>query len=199
MARPLLGPKADRAAAFFHAGAPGTPAYVLLLAAAVVVAVAAIVVSLCTSGKNSRPRKQRRSSLAPAPQEQQEQDNNGVPGGGRSKPQLLASLSGIGVKAAAVAKMVSWNRRSPPAAARGWSGSSDGGSDDDGAAAEEEEALWKKTIIMGDKCRPLEFSGHIAYDSDGNPLQPSTTPTPPAPAAKEEHAAAGVAANHAKA
>ncbi|CAO2180609.1 unnamed protein product [Urochloa humidicola] len=192
MARPLLEPKADRTAAFFHAAAPGTPA-LLLLAAAIVVAAAAVVVSLCTSGKNARPRKQRRSSLAPAPQEQQDSSVPGA-GAGRSKPQLLASLSGIGIKAAAVAKMVSWNRRSPPpAAAHGWSGSSS--DDDDVDVEEEEEALWKKTIIMGDKCRPLEFSGHIAYDSDGNPLQP---PTPMPATAKEEHAAAGAAANRAK-
>jgi len=65
-----------------------------------------------------------------------------------------------------VAKMVSWNRRSPPASG-GWRSN-----DDDDVAAGEEEALWKKTIIMGGKCRPLESSGHVAYDSDGNPLQP---------------------------
>lgn len=28
--------------------------------------------------------------------------------------------------------------------------------------------LWKKTILMGDKCEPLDFSGVIYYDSDGN-------------------------------
>ncbi|XP_039811643.1 uncharacterized protein LOC120674544 [Panicum virgatum] len=150
--------QADRAAAFAHAGAPATS--VLLIVAVVVAAAAAVVVSLCTGSKNARPRKQRRSSLAPAPQEQQDS------GGGRSKPQLLVSLSGIGVKAAAVAKMVSWNRRSPPASG-GWRSN-----DDDDVAAGEEEALWKKTIIMGGKCRPLESSGHVAYDSDGNPLQP---------------------------
>ncbi|RLN21978.1 uncharacterized protein C2845_PM07G04440 [Panicum miliaceum] len=169
MARPLFHPKADRAAAFVHAGAPA--ASVLLLAAAVV---AAVVVSLCTSGKHARPRKQRRSPLAPAPQEQQD---SGA-GSGRSKPQLLASLSGIGVKAAAVAKMVSWTRRSPPASG-GWSSSGDDGGG--GAAAEEEEALWKKTIIMGGKCRPLESSGHIGFGSDGCPLQPP----PPAPVDKD--------------
>jgi len=121
-------------------------------------------VSLCTSGKNAGPRKQRRSSsLAPAPQQED--------GGGRNK-QLLASFSGIGVKAAAVAKMVSWNRRSPPAS--GWSSGDDDDDDvaPDGDGTADEEALWKKTIILGDKCRPLQFSGHIAHDSDGNPMLP---------------------------
>lgn len=35
---------------------------------------------------------------------------------------------------------------------------------------EEEEAVWKKSIIMGEKCRPLNFSGQILYDSEGNQL-----------------------------
>jgi hypothetical protein len=69
--------------------------------------------------------------------------------------------------------MVSWNRRSSRQGC-----SSDDDDDEAGggglAVEEEEEALWRKTIMMGDKCRPLQFSGHIAYDSDGNQL-PATT------------------------
>ncbi|WOL02885.1 hypothetical protein Cni_G11604 [Canna indica] len=34
----------------------------------------------------------------------------------------------------------------------------------------EEEALWKKSIIMGERCKPLDFSGQILYDSHGNRL-----------------------------
>lgn len=71
--------------------------------------------------------------------EQEQHENNNVASRNK-KPQLLVSLSGIGVKAVAVAKMVSWNWRSP--AAGGWSD----GEDDDGA---EDEALWKKAIILG--------------------------------------------------
>lgn len=37
--------------------------------------------------------------------------------------------------------------------------------DDDGSA------VWKKTIIKGEKCGPLDFSGRILYDSKGNLLQ----------------------------
>ncbi|GFZ18895.1 hypothetical protein Acr_27g0006340 [Actinidia rufa] len=33
-----------------------------------------------------------------------------------------------------------------------------------------EEAVWRRTIIMGEKCRPLEFSGKILYDVNGNLL-----------------------------
>jgi hypothetical protein len=50
---------------------------------------------------------------------------------------------------------------------------------------EDEVAVWRKAIIMGERCRPLEFSGHIAFDSNGNLL-------PPGPAKK---AAADVAQN----
>jgi hypothetical protein len=78
------------------------------------------------------------------------------------KHMLAASLSGIGGKAAAIAKMVSWNRRSP----------APGSSDDEEAAVDDEEAVWRKAIIMGEKCRPLEFSGHIAFDSADNQLPP---------------------------
>lgn len=34
----------------------------------------------------------------------------------------------------------------------------------------EEGAVWKKTIIKGEKCKPLDFSGKIEYDSEGNLL-----------------------------
>ncbi|EPS59192.1 hypothetical protein M569_15619, partial [Genlisea aurea] len=35
---------------------------------------------------------------------------------------------------------------------------------------EETEAVWKKAIMRGEKCRPLDFSGKISYDCDGNLL-----------------------------
>jgi hypothetical protein len=99
-------------------------------------------------------------------------DGGGSVAGSR-KLKLAASLSGIGGKAAAVAKLVSWNRRSP----------APGSSDDEEAAVEDEEAVWRKAIIMGEKCRPLEFSGHITFDSYGNQLPP-----PPAKKAAAETA-----------
>ncbi|KAE8663980.1 putative Oleosin [Hibiscus syriacus] len=30
--------------------------------------------------------------------------------------------------------------------------------------------LWQRSILMGDKCQPLDFSGVIHYDSKGNQL-----------------------------
>lgn len=41
-------------------------------------------------------------------------------------------------------------------------------------AAEEEEwghgGVWQRGILMGDKCQPLDYSGAIYYDSNGNKM-----------------------------
>jgi hypothetical protein len=132
-----------------HAPVAAAAAHPLPVVFLVVLVVAAVVVSLCTSSTHAKLWKQRGTTTAPL-------EKTGV--AGNRKNMLAASLSGIGGKAA---RMVSWNRRSPSG------GSSD---DDEGAAVEDEDAVWRKAIIMGDKCRPIEFSGHIAFDSDGNQL-----------------------------
>jgi thymidylate synthase ThyX len=46
---------------------------------------------------------------------------------------------------------------------------------------EDDKCLWKKTILMGEKCQPLEFPGAIFYDSEGNQLseRPSTPRSSP--------------------
>ncbi|KAL5069102.1 hypothetical protein RYX36_019989 [Vicia faba] len=42
---------------------------------------------------------------------------------------------------------------------------------------EDDKCLWKKTILMGERCQPLEFPGAIFYDSEGNQLsEPPRTP-----------------------
>ncbi|XP_048567270.1 uncharacterized protein LOC125547448 [Triticum urartu] len=151
-------------AADHTAGAPGATSLVLVVV--VVLVVAAVVVSLCTSSTHEKLwGQQRGSSSAPLAKA------DSSVGASNRKHLLSATLSGIGGKAA---RMVSWNRRSP-------SGSSD---DDEEAVAalgpEDDEAVWRKAIIMGDKCRPLQFSGHIAFDSDGNQLPP-----PPAASIKK--------------
>lgn len=33
-----------------------------------------------------------------------------------------------------------------------------------------DEAVWRKRIMLGERCRPLDFSGKIVYDSQGNLL-----------------------------
>ncbi|XP_051220285.1 uncharacterized protein [Lolium perenne] len=136
-----------------HAPVAAAAAHPLPVVFLVVLVVAAVVVSLCTSSTHAKLWKQRGTTTAPL-------EKTGV--AGNRKNMLAASLSGIGGKAA---RMVSWNRRSPAPSS----------SDDDEeaeAVVEDEEAVWRKAIIMGDKCRPLQFSGHIAFDSDGNQLPP---------------------------
>lgn len=61
-------------------------------------------------------------------------------------------LSHLSSKALVVVKMVSWKKVEEE-------------EDDD-----DDQAVWRKAIIMGDKCRPPDFSGQILYDSQGNPL-----------------------------
>jgi hypothetical protein len=131
------------------------PLVQLLLVALVVVAV---VVSLCTSSTHAKLWRQSGTD-APVVKAAADSGNRGVTS---RKHMLAASLSGIGGKAA---RMVSWNRRSPAP--------SGGSSDEEEAPVEDEEAVWRKAIIMGEKCRPLQFSGHIAFDSDGNQLPPA--------------------------
>jgi hypothetical protein len=47
---------------------------------------------------------------------------------------------------------------------------------------QEGKAIWRNTILMGEKCRPLNFSGVIHYDSDGRltsiPRSPIRSPLP---------------------
>lgn len=48
---------------------------------------------------------------------------------------------------------------------------------------DEEGEVWRRTIMMGEKCQPLEFSGVIYYDADGQrvmnaPRSPFRSMTP---------------------
>lgn len=43
---------------------------------------------------------------------------------------------------------------------------------------EEKEGIWQRSILMGDKCKPLEFSGAIYYDENGNKLEEMPQRTP---------------------
>ncbi|KAG6625252.1 hypothetical protein I3843_16G079700 [Carya illinoinensis] len=51
-----------------------------------------------------------------------------------------------------------------------------------GVGTEPEEwsdcGVWQKTILMGDKCEPLDFSGVIYYDSNGNQVSEDPLRTP---------------------
>ncbi|KAJ7954050.1 putative Transmembrane protein [Quillaja saponaria] len=52
-----------------------------------------------------------------------------------------------------------------------------GGDEEEGYG---EGGLWQRTILMGEKCRPPDFSGEIYYDNQGNQL---SEPPPRSPRA----------------
>lgn len=43
----------------------------------------------------------------------------------------------------------------------------------------EEDGVWRKEIMMGERCQPLEFSGAIYYDAEGRRLEQPPTPRSP--------------------
>ncbi|PKA48971.1 hypothetical protein AXF42_Ash019509 [Apostasia shenzhenica] len=45
----------------------------------------------------------------------------------------------------------------------------------------EEEVVWKRTILMGEKCQPLDFSGVIYYDHRGRRVALARRPRRPPP------------------
>lgn len=72
---------------------------------------------------------------------------------GDRKPRFTKLGSGLSSKALLMTKMISWRKV-----------------DEGGCDNNDEEAVWKRTIIMGERCRPLEFSGKISYDENGNSI-----------------------------
>ncbi|RVW24878.1 hypothetical protein CK203_079518 [Vitis vinifera] len=84
-------------------------------------------------------------------------------GKGAAKSKLVRSLnSNISSKALLMVKMVSWRKVQVEG--------EDGEEGDYNSDGDDDEAVWKRTIMMGERCRPLDFSGKIAYDSQGNLL-----------------------------
>ncbi|CAN6233737.1 unnamed protein product [Urochloa humidicola] len=43
----------------------------------------------------------------------------------------------------------------------------------------EKDGVWRKEIMMGERCQPLEFSGAIYYDAEGRRLEQPPTPRSP--------------------
>ncbi|KAL0450064.1 UNVERIFIED_CONTAM: hypothetical protein Slati_1562800 [Sesamum latifolium] len=83
--------------------------------------------------------------------------------GGKSNKLVVKKMDGsLSSKALLMAKMISWRKVQDDV---GEAEDSDGGGD-----GEDDDAVWKKRIMKGEKCRPLNFSGRILYDSDGNLL-----------------------------
>lgn len=73
-------------------------------------------------------------------------------GGEKPMERLESSISS---KALLMVKMISWRKKVDH-------------DDEYQVNWEDENALWKRTIIKGEKCRPWEFSGKISYDANGN-------------------------------
>lgn len=97
---------------------------------------------LCGGGFHKREKKKRLS----------------VQFGGKKPVERLESS--ISSKALLMVKMISWRKKVEH--------DDDDDDDDYQVNWEDENALWKRTIIKGEKCRPLDFSGKISYDANGN-------------------------------
>ncbi|CAL4962736.1 unnamed protein product [Urochloa decumbens] len=52
---------------------------------------------------------------------------------------------------------------------------------DDDSGGEEDGGLWRRAILMGERCKPLDFPGAIHYDSSGRRLPAAPAPAPPPP------------------
>ncbi|KAG0538378.1 hypothetical protein BDA96_03G230800 [Sorghum bicolor] len=65
---------------------------------------------------------------------------------------------------------------------------SDGAGEEEGGREEEEGGggLWRRAVLMGERCKPLDFPGAIHYDSSGRLL-----PAAPSPRSRAGGKAAG--------
>ncbi|KAJ4706946.1 putative Transmembrane protein [Melia azedarach] len=80
---------------------------------------------------------------------------------GSTEKRLLTKLnSKISSKAHTMVKMISWKKVRAE-------------EEEEEEEDDSEEAVWRRKIIMGERCRPLDFSGKIVYDSEGNLLPDS--------------------------
>ncbi|KZV53886.1 hypothetical protein F511_00152 [Dorcoceras hygrometricum] len=91
--------------------------------------------------------------------------------GGRKKPVIQRLQSRLSSKALLMAKMVSWRKvQDDHGEVEEKEEYGSGYGHDEDFEEDDEDVVWKKTIIKGGKCRPLDFSGKILYDSNGNLL-----------------------------
>lgn len=105
-----------------------------------------IVAFLCLHKKNKK-----------LSQRQKEENNTSF----QSRDTSLVSKlnSNIKSKALSMSKMISWRKVQVE---------EQDNKEIDGIEKESDDEVWRKTIIRGERCRPLEFSGKIEYDSHGN-------------------------------
>jgi hypothetical protein len=78
----------------------------------------------------------------------------------RSNEKRLVSKinSNISSRALSMVKMISWRKAQAE------------GEEEEDNDDYSDEAVWRKRIMLGERCRPLDFSGKIVYDSQGNLL-----------------------------
>lgn len=69
-------------------------------------------------------------------------------------------------RAVSMVKMLSWRK------VRAEGGDEEEEGDYSNKQQDDEEALWRKNILMGEKCRPLDFSGKSVHDSQGKLVIP---------------------------
>ncbi|MQM20406.1 hypothetical protein Taro_053424 [Colocasia esculenta] len=142
-------------------GLSGT-AVALLPVAAAVFFMAALVAFLCASSQTSLHRKSTKAekkgrlptTCTPPPPRPQVAAPPMEPETMKGEcRKLVSSLSSIGIRALQVAKTMSWKKRQVE------------------EEEEEENLVWKKRILMGGKCQPLNFSGKIEYDCRGKQVK----------------------------
>lgn len=102
--------------------------------------IALILRILCGSHKFTKPRP-RKKKIARV-------------GRGDQKKLMAKLQSNVSNKALKMAKMISWRKAQDH-------------DEDDNEICDDEDVLWKRVIIKGERCKPLEFSGKNLYDSDG--------------------------------
>ncbi|CAL0317684.1 unnamed protein product [Lupinus luteus] len=78
---------------------------------------------------------------------------------GSNDSKFISKLnSNLSSRALSMVKMLSWKKVEVEGDGEGDYGDKD------------EEVLWRKNILMGERCRPIDFSGKILYDSEGSML-----------------------------
>ncbi|CAL5366483.1 unnamed protein product [Camellia sinensis] len=81
---------------------------------------------------------------------------------GNKKKPIARLQSNLSSKALLMVKMISWRKVDQH--------EDEQEKDEDEGFDGSDEAVWRRTIMMGEKCRPLDFSGKILYDCHGNLL-----------------------------
>ena len=79
----------------------------------------------------------------------------------------------FGGKAFSVVKTISWRKLQEDVEEVDACGGDDHDHQIGRTAEDDDDEVWRKPIMRGERCRPLDFSGKIVYDSKGNILQES--------------------------